>query len=123
MFNNYDSSGKHLICDLKDIENLELLNSIDSLKDLMIEICKKNEFQILDVIDYKFEPIGCTILFLLSESHMSIHTFPEKNHISFDLYTCRQYKDNEQYNNIVRMLLSRLQASHNSICKVIDRCF
>ena len=123
MFSDYDTSGKHLICDLKGIQNKELLNSFDGLKDLMIEICKKNEFQILDTTEYKFEPIGCTILFLLSESHMSIHTFPEKNHISFDLYTCRQYKDNEQYNSIIRMLLSRLQASNNSVCKVIDRCF
>jgi len=123
MFKDYDSSGKHLICDLKGIKNQELLNSFDGLKDLMIEICKKNEFQILDTTEYKFEPIGCTILFLLSESHMSIHSFPEKNHISFDLYTCRQYKDNEQYNTIIKMLLSRLQASNNSVCKVIDRCF
>jgi S-adenosylmethionine decarboxylase proenzyme len=123
MFRNYDTSGKHLICDLKEIKNQELLNSMDGLKELMIEICKKNEFQILDTIEYKFEPIGCTILFLLSESHMSIHTFPEKNHISFDLYTCRQYKDNEQYNMIIRMLISRLQASNNSVCKVVDRRF
>jgi len=123
MFNEYESSGKHLICDLKDIKNVDLLNNCEDLTDLMKEICKKNDFQILDTIEHRFEPVGFTIIFLLSESHMSIHTFPEKNHISFDLYTCRQYEDNEQYNKIIKMLISKLEASRNSVCKIIDRCF
>jgi S-adenosylmethionine decarboxylase len=123
MFNGYESSGKHLICDLKDIKNVDLLNNCEDLTDLMKEICKKNDFQILDTIEHRFEPVGFTIIFLLSESHMSIHTFPEKNHISFDLYTCRQYEDNEQYNKIIKMLISKLEASRNSVCKIIDRCF
>lgn len=123
MFNNYKSSGKHLLCDLKNIQNEELLNNCDELKGLMKEICKKCEFQILDEIEYKFDPIGCTIIFLLSESHMSIHTFPEKKHISFDLYTCRQYNNNDQYNMIVKLLKDKLRDSNESVTKIIDRYF
>ena len=29
-----------------------------------------------------------TALFLLSESHLSIHTWPEHNYISIDIFTC-----------------------------------
>jgi S-adenosylmethionine decarboxylase len=123
MFQEYESSGKHMICDFKEIQNLELLNSMTDLKDLLRDICKTNDFNILNEVEHQFAPIGCSVLFLLSESHLSIHTFPEKNHMSFDIYTCRQYSDNTFYNEIFEYLLKRLKASLDSTCKIIDRYF
>ena len=123
MFNEYESSGKHMICDFKGIQNLELLNNCDKLNNMLKKICHDYDFQILNETKYIFEPIGCSILFLLSESHISIHTFPEKNHMSFDIYTCRQYNDNNEYNEIYKYLLEILQASDNSVCKIVDRYF
>ncbi len=35
--------------------------------------------------------------------------------MSFDLYTCRQYKDDEVYNNIYKFLVDKLKASPNSL--------
>jgi len=123
MFNDFESSGKHMICDFKGIQNMELLNNCHELKCLMKDICLKNDFQILNEIEYKFTPIGCSIIFLLSESHLSIHTFPEKQHMSFDIYTCRQYTDDDSYNIIYKLLINKLEASPNSTCKIIDRYF
>jgi S-adenosylmethionine decarboxylase len=124
MFNSYESSGKHMICDLKNIKNTDLLNNCDKLKKMMQEICTKYDFEILNRMEYVFQPIGCSILFLLSESHISIHTFPEKKHISFDLYTCRQYDNDEVYNKIYDFLIKHLDASINeSKCQIINRYF
>ena len=36
----------------------------------------------------KFDPYGITVLCLLSESHISIHTWPEKGQAAVDCYTC-----------------------------------
>jgi len=102
---------------------MKLLNSMTELKDLLREICKTNDFNILNEVEHQFVPIGCSILFLLSESHLSIHTFPEKNHMSFDIYTCRQYSDNTFYDEIYKFLLNRLKASLDSTCKIIYRYF
>jgi S-adenosylmethionine decarboxylase len=123
MFLNKTSSGKHMICDIFDINNNHLLNNKSLLSSLLKNICKKYDFEILKEVDYSFQPIGCSILFLLSESHMSIHTFPEKNHLSFDIYTCRQYNDNTQYIEIFNYLIYHLNASQESECKIIDRNF
>ena len=124
MFKEYESSGKHMICDFKGIKNVGLLNNMDQLNAMLKQICIDNEFQILNEVQYKFEPIGCSILFLLSESHLSIHTFPEKNHMSFDIYTCRQYKDNAVYNEIYQYLINILDASGNdSTRRIVDRYF
>ena len=123
MFDNRLSSGKHLICDLKDVKNNELLNNVDELQNMLIHVCEQFHFQILEKIHYAFTPQGCSILFLLSESHISLHSFPERKHISLDLYTCREYKDNSEYEEIVKYLIQTLNASNESNVKIVDRFF
>ena len=122
MFNESTFSGKHLICDFKNIENKELLNDIEQLKEMSRTICKLNRFEILQECQHVFTPIGCTFLFLLSESHLSVHTFPEKNYVAFDLYTCREYPDNYIYNNIFSYLEHQFKAK-DSTMKILDREF
>ena len=124
MFNDYESSGKHMICDFKNIKNDKLLNDINELDKVLKDICFEHNFQILKEVKYSFTPIGCSIIFLLSESHLSVHTFPEKSHMSFDIYTCRQYTNNNHYLQIYDQLVNKLQASKDiSNCKIIDRYF
>ena len=45
-------------------------------------------FKILNIIDYHFEPQGYTALYLLSESHFAIHTFPEESRTYIELSSC-----------------------------------
>jgi S-adenosylmethionine decarboxylase proenzyme len=124
MFNEYESSGKHMICDFKNIKNDKLLNDMNELNNVLKDICNEYNFQILNEVQYLFTPIGCSIIFLLSESHVSIHTFPEKNHMSFDIYTCRQYENNDHYLQIYDNLINKLQASEDSSkYQIIDRYF
>jgi len=52
------------------------------------KIAKKAKVAILEISKHKFEPQGFTLIALLAESHMSFHTFPENNIISFDFFTC-----------------------------------
>ena len=37
---------------------------------------------------HEFEPQGLTALYLLTESHFSIHTWPEKSQLRIDLFSC-----------------------------------
>jgi len=55
---------------------------------LLYKIAKKAKVTVLEISSHKFEPQGFTLVALLAESHMSFHTFPEKNIISFDFFTC-----------------------------------
>ena len=124
MFQNSLSAGKHMICDFKNIQNIELLNSIQKMDEMLEFICCYYQFEIMDKIYKEFIPQGSTILFLLSESHISIHTFPEKNFLSFDIYTCRNYENDKEYLEIFDCLLDHLQADIRvSTYKIIDRFF
>ena len=55
---------------------------------IIYKIAKKAKVTVLEISRHKFEPQGFTLVALLAESHMSFHTFPEKNIISFDFFTC-----------------------------------
>lgn len=115
MFSTKKYSGKHLICDFKDVSF-----PID-LKIMCKELCTVHKYEILGEIEHHFQPEGHTFLFLLSESHLSVHTFPEKKYIAFDLYTCREYDDNTTYVSIFEWLCTKMSA--HGTYQIIDRAF
>ena len=45
-------------------------------------------FGIINFIEHHFEPQGYTGLWLISESHFAIHTFPEENKTYIELSSC-----------------------------------
>jgi S-adenosylmethionine decarboxylase len=118
-----NSSGKHMICDIKNIKNHPLLNDPQKLTTLLDNICQTYNYTILQKSQHIFEPQGFTTLYLLSESHISIHTFPEKNYAAIDIYTCRQYPDNQVYLEIYDFLIREFQADSNQKPIIIDRMF
>jgi S-adenosylmethionine decarboxylase len=114
------SSGKHLICDIKNIKNHKLLNSLEELKNMFDYICKTYDYNILNKADYVFSPQGITMIYMLSESHISIHTFPEKNYAAMDIYTCREYPNNDVYIEIQEYLKKIFESSEESFV-IIER--
>jgi len=117
------SSGKHMICDIKEIKNIELLNSPTRLLHLLDRICEVNQFTILEKTHHEFQPQGFTALYLLSESHISIHTFPEHQYAAIDIYTCKTYPDNQIYLDIYQYLVRELDADQSEKPVIIDRKF
>lgn len=117
-------SGKHMICDLKEVRNVELMNSVEGIQTLLDSICEKYQYQVLARSAHAFSPIGATVLFLLSESHISVHTFPERSYVAVDIYTCRNMKDDSDYRMIHSMFVSAFEASsEHSVPLILDRRF
>ena len=52
------------------------------------EILKKSGFNILCFTDHHFTPQGYTALWLLTESHFAVHTFPEFGKSYIELSSC-----------------------------------
>jgi hypothetical protein len=116
------SSGKHLICDLKEIQNVDLLTDMDGVKTIFDNICVEYEFCVLDMIEHRFENGAFTIIYMLSESHMSIHTFPERNYAAIDIYCCRNYENNDVYHRIYEYLVDMFSCRKDTPI-IIDRVF
>jgi S-adenosylmethionine decarboxylase len=116
------TSGKHMICDIRNIKNLELLNNPQKIGKILDTICETNNYTILNRVEHQFQPQGLTMLYLLSESHISIHTFPERDYFALDIYTCRAYGDNRVYEEIYEYLVKEFEAERGEP-KIFDRAF
>ena len=43
---------------------------------------------VVGIISHKFKPRGVTVVAALSESHLSLHTWPETRYCAADIFTC-----------------------------------
>ena len=82
------TSGLHLIVDVFNITDVELLEKLEKVEPLMKRIIDVGKLTVVGEVNKQFEPIGVTMLYLLSESHLSIHTYPQKNYCAIDVYCC-----------------------------------
>ncbi|WP_317981048.1 adenosylmethionine decarboxylase, partial [Paenibacillus glycanilyticus] len=88
----YSTFGRHVAVDTWGVD-FDLLNNAEFLQAQMVEAAEACGATVLSVQSKQFEPQGATVLVLLSESHLSIHTYPEKGFAALDCYTCGETVD------------------------------
>ncbi len=77
--------GLHLIFDLWGCVNL---NSTSIIEQAMLEAVQACGATLLEMKTHAFSPHGASGFVLLSESHISIHTWPEHKYAAVDIFTC-----------------------------------
>ena len=96
--------GKQILIDVKNIDSnkLKLVEHIKPFMNLLIDELKLNVVgECLHQFKKDDEPYGVTMVYLLSESHLSIHTFVDEGKITLDLFTCDVSLDEKNLKNIV----------------------
>ena len=66
--------GKQIVIDVKNIESSKL-KKVEDVQPLLEKIVEELKLNVVDKCSHQFEPHGATIVYLLSESHLSLHTF------------------------------------------------
>lgn len=66
----------------------------------LAETLCKADFSILKETDHEFKPYGFTKLWLLGESHLAVHTFPEEHKSYIELSSCIKSK----YDKFVKLI-------------------
>ena len=80
--------GKHLIADVINIEDFEIFNQVETIKQLLQKIIRDMNLNVVGEVHHHFKPFGATCIFLLSESYLSIHTYAQLRYLTLDLYCC-----------------------------------
>lgn len=80
-------TGWHVLAEFGGVD-ADLCNDVERLETALRESLVAAGVTICDVVHKQFEPHGVTVLALLSESHASIHTYPESGDIFVDVFTC-----------------------------------
>jgi S-adenosylmethionine decarboxylase len=112
------SNGRHLILDLYDCDK-QLLDNYDALRELIETALRMSNATILRIIGEKFAPQGVTLLALLSESHCSIHTWPEIGYAAIDLYTCGDTTNSHKASEFLKYKLKAKKANEKELIRSI----
>lgn len=79
--------GQHILGELK-VRDSQLLNDPRRLTGLVKKAIRHGGLHLVRLVSHQFDPVGVTVIAIVSESHVAIHTYPEWNHVSVDIYTC-----------------------------------
>ena len=82
-----DALGRHLLIELHECDR-SALDDLELVRDTLIEAAYRLGSTVLDVSTHKFDPVGVTAIVMISESHLSVHTWPEHGYAAIDIFTC-----------------------------------
>jgi S-adenosylmethionine decarboxylase len=99
----------------------ELLSDIRAMQRLCDAVVDIARLQVVGVpVWHQFQgPAGVTGLYLLSESHLTCHTFPEFGLASLNLYCCRR-RPHCDWQSILREHLSATQVAVREIARGLN---
>ncbi|WP_203361513.1 adenosylmethionine decarboxylase [Bacillus sp. REN10] len=98
-----ETMGRHVISELWGC-NLEKLNDMEKIEQIFVDAALKSGAEIREVAFHKFAPQGVSGVVIISESHLTIHSFPEHGYASIDVYTCGDLDPNIAANYIAEAL-------------------
>ncbi|MBB5252493.1 adenosylmethionine decarboxylase [Sulfurisphaera ohwakuensis] len=81
--------GKHVFGNLYDIDP-KVLNDKDFLHNLVLEAVKIANMKLVEIKSWNFggKKGGVSVIALVEESHIALHTWTEYNYATLDVYTC-----------------------------------
>ena len=95
-------NGLHLTADLHGCAaSRAAMTDIDALRALCLGAVSDAGLQAVGELFHRYpalaaEPQGITGVVLLAESHVAVHTWPERGAVTLDVYVCNVGADNSQ---------------------------
>ncbi len=84
--------GRHILADFYGCP-AELLNDIEQVEKNMVSAAKAAGADVREVVFHGFAPQGLSGVVVISESHLTIHTWPELGYAAVDVFTCGETVD------------------------------
>ncbi len=79
--------GKHIIAELYGVDK-ELISKEEVVRRIVEEVVDEAGLTKVGSVYKQFNPHGVTGIVLISESHVSVHTWPEYELVNLDIFTC-----------------------------------
>ncbi len=101
--------GHHVLLDFHGVRDARLQDA-GQLAELLWDLLIQHGFRCLELSKHQFpgEGAGATAMVLLSESHATIHTYPEHDYAALDVFSC----GNADLDGLVESLTNALAPEH-----------
>lgn len=88
-----------------------LLDDPAGLEATLVDAARAARCEVLGSVKHRFEPHGASVVVLVAESHLSIHTWPEHGYAAADILTCGRTLPEEG----LKVLISRLAPARHEV--------
>lgn len=88
------SKGLHILAEI-DTKQLVPLQDYALVKALLMRLIEQYRLTIIGEVFHNFEGGGYTGVYCLTESHISIHTWPEFGRVTYDVFLSNYQNNNE----------------------------
>lgn len=88
------TSGLHVMGEITTAAKEPMLTNRSEVEQKTRELIQAHGLTIVGETGFTFEGGGFTTLFALAESHLSLHTWPELNYVTLDVFVCNVSRNN-----------------------------
>lgn len=83
-----DPVGVHVLINVYDVFDPALLEYMKNGKPILDSIVQELQLTVVSQTGHQFQPKGYSYAYVLSESHFTIHTYPEYRSCYIDIFCC-----------------------------------
>lgn len=107
-------TGRHVLAELTGVAP-GVLDDTAALGTALRGALERAGATVCEIVSKRFDPQGATVLALLSESHASVHTYPELGSAFLDVFTCGESADPELAVTLLAEALSAAETTSHTI--------
>jgi S-adenosylmethionine decarboxylase len=82
-----ETIGNHYIVEASGCR-AEIIKSVEKVEQILVRAAEVANVQVWSISFHRFQPHGVSGVVVISESHLSVHTWPELGYVALDIYTC-----------------------------------
>lgn len=82
--------------------NTKLLNYKKDLLQVALKTAQALNLTVLKSFIHQFEPHGLSLILVISESHLAIHTWPEFDYMNVDILSCSRKADLKDLKEVLK---------------------
>ncbi|AAL82054.1 adenosylmethionine decarboxylase [Pyrococcus furiosus DSM 3638] len=109
-----DTIGYHYVVEAAGCDP-EVIADPNKIREIFLEAAKVGNMEVKASYFFKFSPMGVSGVVIVAESHISVHTWPEKGYAALDVYTCGEKADPEK---AVDYILEKFKAKYAHVSEL-----
>lgn len=105
----------HQIAQIWGVKDISLLSDEGILLDKLLLIAKQLKLTVVNTFVHKFAPEGLSVILVIAESHLAVHSWPEHNYLHIDLFTCSKKTNVKSLKEILKKEIPSLKVKVGKI--------
>ena len=82
-----ETIGHHYIVEASGC-NADFIGKVENVEQVLVQAAEIAGVQVWSISFHRFNPNGVSGVVVISESHLSVHTWPEYRYVALDIFTC-----------------------------------